>query len=118
MQTDTASSWQARYELSTCAASEVSTAIPAGSPGIAVIYAKGKSQAEAIYLVLESRAGSLRDLCARRLATAKIPAGTSLLVAFRILAPESGDAEAVAASCREQLSLAGELRRALRPAMR
>ena len=117
MHSETVSPWRTRFELSTCAASEMSTAIPAALPGIAVIYA-ADNQAETIFLVLESRAGSLRDLCTRRLATAKIPAGTPLLVAFRILAPESGDAEAVAASCREQLSLASELRRVLRPAMR
>ena len=118
MQSDTASSWPARFELSICAASELSRAIPAALPGIAVIYSTDGEKSETIYLVLESRAGSLRDLCTRRLGTAKIPADTPLLVAFRILAPETESADAVANSCREQLSLASELRRALRPAMR
>lgn len=111
------SSWQAQFELGTCAAGEIGQAIPPDLPGVAVIYAQADGR-ETIYLVIESRTGGLRDLCARRLGTAKIPAGTALTVSFKIIEPEGKTPEAVSASCREQLILAGELRRALRPAMR
>lgn len=118
MHRKTPSAWAARFELTTCAASEIAEVIPPALPGVAVIYSCADDETETIYLVLESRAGSLRDLCARRLETAKIPPGTALTVSFICLAPEGATPEAVAASCREQVILAGELRRALRPAMR
>lgn len=111
------SPWPARYSLKTCAAAELTAAIPAGQPGIAVVYTKSKD-AETVFLVLDSRAGSLRDLCEKRLATAKIPAGTPLTIAFKIIAPADASPESVSASCREQVIAAGELRRELRPAMR
>ena len=109
--------WQGRFELTTCAAGEIDPAIPAKALGIAVVYAKSDA-GETIFLVLESRAGSLRELCAKRLETSKIPAGTPLAVSFKITPLADDSAEAVAAACREQVILAGALRRELRPAMR
>ena len=111
------SPWQTRFELKTCAAADIATAIPAAKPGIAVIYTKSKGD-ETIHLVIDSRAGSLRDLCAKRLETAKFPAGAPLTVSFKLIAPADSSAEAVSASCREQVIIAGALRRELRPAMR
>lgn len=111
------SPWQARFEFKTCAADQIASAIPANAPGVAVVYAKA-GDAETIYLVLESRAGSLRDFCAKRLQTAKIPAASTLTISFKSMPPADASAEAVSACCREQVILAGELRRELRPAMR
>ncbi|CAM2798947.1 hypothetical protein [Rariglobus hedericola] len=111
------SPWQKRFELTTCSASEIATAVPPTALGVAVIYAPSDS-GETIYLVLESRAGNLRDFCLRRLQNAKIPAGTPLTVSFKTMALADNSPEAVSAVCREQVILAGELRRELRPAMR
>ena len=113
----TTPSWQARFELKTCTAEKVATAIPAKARGVAVVYAKGEAS-ETIYLVLESRANSLRDVCVKRLATAKIPAGTALSVSFKGAPLTDATPEALSAACREQVLLAGALRRELRPAMR
>ena len=114
---DTTSPWQTRFELKTCAADEISTAIPPAALGVAVVYANTDS-GEIIYLVLESRAGSLRDFCAKRLQTAKIPPAAELTVSFKSMLPTDASPEAISAVCREQVILAGELRRELRPAMR
>jgi len=108
--------WQDRFELKTCTAEKL-TAIPAKALGVAVIYEKTED-GERTFLVLESRSRSLRDICAKRLATAKIPPGTPLTVAFKTLKLADTTAEAVSAACREQFILAGALRRELRPAMR
>lgn len=113
----TTPSWQVRFELKTCSAEKITTAIPAKARGVAVVYAVGAA-GETIYLVLESRAGSLRDFCVKRLATAKIPAGTELSVSFKSSEATDASPEAVSAACREQVILAGALRRELRPAMR
>ena len=113
----TTPSWQVRFELKTCSADKITTAIPAKARGVAVIYAVG-AEGETIYLVLESRAGSLRDFCVKRLATAKIPAGTALSVSFKSSALADATPESLSAACREQVILAGALRRELRPAMR
>lgn len=109
--------WQDRFDFTTCAADKIGTAIAPDAPGIAVIYTQTKAGGT-VFLVLESRSGSLRDLCTRRLQTAKIPAGTPLTVSFKIMLPAGQSPEAVGAACREQVILAGELRRELRPAMR
>ncbi len=111
------SPWQARFGLKTCAADELNTAIPPAALGVAVVYGKS-AEGETIYLVLESRAGSLRDFCVKRLQTAKLPAASSLTVSFKAMTLADASAEAVSAACREQVILAGELRRELRPAMR
>jgi len=111
------SPWQSRFELKTCAAADIATAIPAAKPGIAVIYSKAKGE-ETIHLVIDSRAGSLRDLCAKRLETAKLPADAPLTVSYKIIAPADQSPDAVSACCREQVIVAGALRRELRPAMR
>ena len=111
------SPWQKRFGFTTCDATEVATAIPATALGVAVVYAK-TDDAETIYLVLESRAGSLRDFCVKRLQTAKIPAASALTLSYKILPTADASPEAISAVCREQVILAGELRRELRPAMR
>ena len=110
-------SWQVRFELKTCTAEKVTTAIPAKALGVAVVYTKTEA-GETIFLVLESRAGSLRDFCVKRLETAKIPAGTPLHISFKSIPIADKSPEAVSAACREQVILAGALRRELRPAMR
>lgn len=113
----TTPSWQVRFDLKTCTAAKITTAIPAKAIGVAVVYAVGDA-GETIYLVLESRAGSLRDFCVKRLATAKIPAGTAVTVSFKAMPLADTTPEAVSAACREQVTVAGALRRELRPAMR
>lgn len=109
--------WQTRFGFKTCAADEIATAILPSALGVAVVYAKTGVD-ETIYLVLESRTGSLRDFCVKRLQTAKIPPASSLTVSFKNIAPADASPEAIGAACREQVILAGELRRELRPAMR
>jgi hypothetical protein len=111
------SPWQARFGLKTCAATELNTAIPSAALGVAVIYAKAAA-GEIIYLVLESRAGSLRDFCLKRLQTAKLPPASELTVSFKGALLADTSPETVSVACREQVILAGELRRELRPAMR
>lgn len=111
------SPWQARFDLKTCAADEIDPAIPTTAPGVAVVYAES-ADGETIFLVLESRARGLRDLCIRRLQTAKIPADTQLKVSFKSIPLANTSPESVHAACREQVILAGELRRELRPSMR
>ncbi|MEY4488485.1 MAG: hypothetical protein RIQ79_993 [Verrucomicrobiota bacterium] len=109
--------WQERFGLTVCRAEEIGKAIPAGVMGIAVIYAKTEG-GEAVYLVVESRAGSLLTQTTRRLETAKFPAGVKLTVAFKTEALADASATAVHAACREQVIVAGAMRRELRPAMR
>lgn len=109
--------WQKRFGLTTCAASELNTAIPATAVGVAAIYSKA-DDGEKTYLVLESRGSSLRDLCVKRLETAKIPAGTELIVSFKTLPLADKSPEAISAVCREQVIIGSEMRRELRPAMR
>ncbi len=111
------SPWQERFGLTTCAAGEIESAIPPAALGVAVIYAQSTA-GDAIFLVLESRANSLRDLCVKRLQTAKIPPGAPLTVSFKAEILADASPEAVHAACRRQVILAGELRRELRPAMR
>jgi len=111
------SPWQKRFDLKTCTAGEIGTAIPAKALGVAVVYAQTED-GETIYLVLESRAGSLRDFCTKRLKTAKIPEALELTISFKGMHPADATPEAISAICREQVILAGELRRELRPAMR
>ncbi|HTJ79762.1 MAG TPA: hypothetical protein VL357_12275 [Rariglobus sp.] len=109
--------WQERFELTTCAATDIEQAIPPAVLGVAVIYSK-TGDGEKIFLVIESRASALRAQCLKRLQTAKLPPVESLTISFKgeILADSS--TEAVHAACRRQVILAGELRRELRPAMR
>ena len=105
--------WPERFGLTLCPAADVETAIAANALGVAVIYS-----AESVFLVIESRARSLRTECLRRLTTAKLPAATQLTVAFRCEVLPETSREQIDAACRRQVVLAGELRRALRPAMR
>ena len=110
-------SWQERFELATCAAADVGQAIPPAALGVAVIYGSA-AEGEKIFLVIESRAGSLRGQCLKRLQTAKLPPLASLAVSFKADDLADPSAEAVHSACRRQVILAGELRRELRPAMR
>ncbi|AKC82172.1 hypothetical protein IMCC26134_04155 [Verrucomicrobia bacterium IMCC26134] len=109
--------WQERFGLTVCNADEIEKTIPANLMGIAVIYATTTS-GDVVYLVVESRAGSLITQTARRLQTAKFPLGVNLRVAFKTdLSPDKSPA-AIHEACREQVILAGAMRRELRPAMR
>jgi hypothetical protein len=116
MKTKTAT-WQKRYGLTTCAATEVETAIPATALGVAVIYTL-EAESEKFLLIIESRASSLRSQCVKRLASAKLPPGATLAVAFITEALSDPTPEAVHEACRRQVLLAAEMRRELRPAMR
>lgn len=109
--------WQERFGLTTCPAQTIDPAIPPTALGVAVIYEQ-TGGAEKIFLVVESRAGSLRNQCLKRLQTAKLPPGVALTVSFLGLILPDASPEAVQAACREQVALASELRRELRPAMR
>lgn len=111
--------WQERFALTTCLASDVASSIPPTALGVAVIYAPATADTdETVCLVIESRARALLGECERRLSTAKLPPLASLAVAFQADAPAEATPEAIHASCRQQVVFAGELRRALRPAMR
>lgn len=109
--------WQNRFGLTTCAASEVETAIPATALGVAVIYTAGP-QGDQILLIVESRASSLRSQCLKRLETAKLPPLADLTVSFIGETLADASPEAVHETCRQQVVLAAEMRRELRPAMR
>ena len=110
-------SWQERFALTICSAAAIESAIPDNMQGVAVIY-ETTAAGEKIFLVIESRASGLRSQCMRRLQTAKLPPVKLLTVAYKG-EPLSGPApEVVEASCRQQVVLASELRRGLRPAMR
>lgn len=109
--------WQDRFSLTTCAAVDFDSAMAEDASGVAVIYASQPS-GETIFLVIESRVSSLRSQCARRLQTAIFPVGAALSVSFRAEVMLKDKPEEVYAACRQQVMLAGELRRVLRPAMR
>ncbi len=109
--------WQTRFELTTCPAAKIEKKIPATALGVAVIYADSTA-GETIFLVIESRARPLLAECLRRLETAKLPPLASLTVSFQAAVLPESTPEAIHAACREQVMLASELRRELRPAMR
>jgi hypothetical protein len=109
--------WQDRFELTTCAANAVASVIPEKALGVAVIYQAGEA-GEKVFLVIDSRAKSLRAECERRLATAKLPPLETLSVSFREEPVADDSREALNAACREQVILASILRRELRPALR
>jgi len=110
-------SWQERFGLTTCPASGIDPAISPAAQGVAVIYSKTEA-GEKILLVLESRTSGLRQQCAKRLQSGKLPPVEQLTVSFKAELLADTSAEALNASCREQVIFAGELRRELRPAMR
>ena len=115
----TPATWQERFGLTTCAAVDLEKMIPPTALGVAVIYSQATdAEGEKTWLVIESRAGSLRSQCLRRLSTAKLPQLASLTVSFKAEDLADPSSEAVHAACRQQVVLAGELRRELRPAMR
>lgn len=116
MKTNSAS-WQERFGLTICPATEITTAIPAAALGVAVIYEQ-IGAAKTTFLVLESRAGSLRDLCTKRLQTTGLPPRSALTIAFKGEIHPGASPEQLHVICREQVSLGAELRRELRPAMR
>lgn len=109
--------WQKRFGLTTCAASEVEKAIPESAIGIAVIYTT-EAAGEKILLIVESRASSLRSQCLKRLQTAKLPPVDSVTVSFIGETLADTSPETVHEACRKQVLLAAEMRRELRPAMR
>jgi len=111
--------WPERFELTLCDAAAIGDSMATAALGVAVIYAPATSgSSEKILLVVESRARALRTECERRLQTPKLPPLAALRVAFKADALSATTAEAIHASCRAQVILAGELRRVLRPAMR
>ena len=109
--------WPQRFELTTCPATAIAEKIPPTAIGVAVIYAEAPA-GEKVYLVIESRTRELLSACLRRLETAKLPPLEELTVAFRLTPPADPSPAAIHAACRAQVSLAGELHRELRPAMR
>jgi len=111
--------WQDRLELKTCTADKLEKAIPATAVGVAVIYTAGSGTVdEKIHLVVESRVGSLRAQCVKRLQTAKLPPVEELTVSFKTEKLPDKSPETLDAICREQVIFAAQLRRELRPAMR
>ncbi len=110
-------SWRDRFGLTLCAASDVETAIPADALGVAVVFAHEEAD-EKIFLVIESRAGSLLQQCVRRLKTAPLPPIDTLQVAYAVEPATDGSPEATHEVCRRQVVVAGALRRELRPALR
>lgn len=111
--------WQEHFALTICPASALASTLASTALGVAVIYAPATTDAtETVFLVIESRARALLAECERRLSTAKLPPLASLLIAFKADVPTDATPESIHASCREQVIFAGELRRALRPAMR
>lgn len=119
MKTKPASSWQDHFELKTCAATAIEKKIPAADVGVAVIYtAASGEQDEKIHLVVESRAGSLRAQCLKRLETAKLPPVAELTVSFKTEKLPDTTPGTLDSVCRQQVIFAAMLRRELRPAMR
>lgn len=110
--------WQKEFGLKVCKVAELDRAIPKAALGVAVIYAVDDAGKQSTFLVLESRAAALSALCAKRLATAKIPEGTALQLAYKASVLKESTPEAVQEACREQVILASVLRRQLRPMMR
>lgn len=109
--------WQERFGLTTCSALNIEKTLPEAAVGVAVIY-KGTNEEQEIFLVIESRAGSLLSQCLRRLKTAKLPPDASLMISFKAEILPDSSPESVSAACRQQVVFAGELRREVRPAMR
>ena len=109
--------WQSQFDLTTCPAAAIEQKIPPDALGVAVIYEETPA-GEKIFLVVESRATALLDRCVKRLQTAKLPPLSSLMVSFKSEILPDAAPETVYAACRQQVILAGALRRELRPAMR
>jgi hypothetical protein len=119
MKTKSITSWQDRFELKTCTAGEIAKKIPAKDTGVAVIYTAGEGKTpEKVFLVVESRAGSLREQCLKRLETAKLPPVEELTVSFKTEKLADTEPATLDAVCRQQVIFAAILRRELRPAMR
>ncbi|MEI6052573.1 MAG: hypothetical protein WCQ44_07730 [Opitutaceae bacterium] len=110
-------SWPQQYGLTLCPATAIDPTIPATALGVAVIFALHPA-GEKTYLVIESRATPLRQQCLKRLKTATLPPVAELTIAFKIEPVADDSPAALDAACRQQVILAGELRRALRPALR
>lgn len=109
--------WQTRFDLTTCTAGEVDSALPERAAGVAVIYEATEPNGK-VFLVIESRTGSLRAQCAKRLQTANLPPLSSLKIAYKLQSLDDCSPAEVESACREQVILAGTIRRELRPAMR
>lgn len=110
-------SWRERFGLSLCPASGLAAAFPADALGIAVVFTAA-ADGEKVFLVIESRAGSLLEQCVRRLKTAPLPPIDTLQVAYVVEPANDGTPEAMNEICRRQVVVAGALRRELRPALR
>ncbi len=109
--------WQERFGFTSCAASAIAKKIPARAHGIAVI-SETAATGEKVWLVIESRSNPLRTQCLKRLETAKLPPLEALTVSFLAAPLADKTAETLKAVCRDQVILASQLRRELRPAMR
>jgi hypothetical protein len=109
--------WQERFGLTACPASVVDQCIPPNLMGVAVVYAPHGDETKT-YLVIESRAGDLLGQVERRMGTAGLPTAEELMVAFVVESSADFSPEELKAACRRQVIFAGEIRRALRPAMR
>ena len=109
--------WQDHHGFTLCPATAIDPEIPAAALGVAVFYTR-IGPAEKTYLIVESRANSLRAQCLKRLATAQLPPATELTVAFKAEIVAEPTLTNLDAACRRQIMLASTLRRALRPALR
>ena len=117
MSNSTDAPWQERFGFTTCAASAIAKKIPARAHGVAVI-SETTATGEKAWLVIESRSNPLRAQCLKRLETAKLPPLASLTVSFLAAPLADKTPETLASVCRDQVILASQLRRELRPAMR
>lgn len=109
--------WQEHHGLTICPATAIDPEIPAAALGVAVIYTR-IGPAEKTFLIIESRAQSLRALCQKRLETAQLPPLAELTVAFKAEIVPDPSLSRLDAECRRQITLASTLRRSLRPALR
>jgi len=117
MSNSTDAPWQERFGFTTCAASAIAKKIPARAHGVAVI-SETTATGEKAWLVIESRSNPLRAQCLKRLETAKLPPLASLTVSFLAAPLADKTPDTLASVCRDQVILASQLRRELRPAMR
>jgi len=108
--------WQEHHGLTICPATAIDPEIPAAAWRRRDLHAHGP--AEKTFLIIESRAQSLRALCQKRLETAQLPPLAELTVAFKAEVVPDPTLSRLDAECRRQITLASTLRRALRPALR
>lgn len=109
--------WRKDFGLTVCEAASLEKAIPPQALGVAVITGATKT-GETVYLVIESRSGSLLSVCQKRLQSGKLPPASALSVAYSCAVPTDATPDALKLICRQQVIQAAELRRRLRPSMR